>query len=352
MLSNHHERLPVVMVGLGKQAKKCHLPAIIRSSQFKLVAVCDTNDKEMEYIGRKYNVPGYTSLNALIDSENFQVAIVSIPHGAYLKVIHTLATAGKHIIKDKPFATNLAEAQRIVQMVSGSVYLGVTLPRRFEPTYRRFHELQNANAIGRIYSAEGVYTMNIAALDEGWRASAKLAGGGALVDMGYHSIDLLLWYFGLPTSITARTTRTRVNQLYDVEDTAYLLFDYELGPPHHKLLGNFVISRVRTEKQEYLRVFGTKGSIKVSRNEIRLMDTNGNEIERLASENNSLSTAVEQLEFFADKIHRFPQISANNYTEHLERVAFIEAAYASNHFGTSCSPSEYLETIRETNGEE
>lgn len=101
--------LRTVVIGLGKQSRDDHLPAIAQSANFELIGVCDTDKKKAEEIGVQYGVGGYDNLGEMINAQGFQVAVVSIPHHAYLNVISTLVTAGKHIIKEKPFATSVAE---------------------------------------------------------------------------------------------------------------------------------------------------------------------------------------------------------------------------------------------------
>lgn len=340
-------KLRTVVIGLGKQSRDDHLPAIAQSANFELVGVCDTDKEKAGEIGAQYGVAGYDNLGEMINAQDFQVAVVSIPHHAYLNVISTLVTAGKHIIKEKPFATSVAEARQLLQILhGGSSYLGITVQRRFNPIYRTFHQLKRY--IGKIYSIEGVYTMNVATLDEGWRASKDLSGGGALVDMGYHFVDLLIWYFGMPASVTARMTRgNRPGQKYDVEDTAHLLFDYHLEFQYdEKVVGNFVISRVYPEKQERVRVFGTNGVVEVSRGLVRRLDVNGKEIERLERQGGWPSAAVEQIDHFAERIQQFVPGGLPDYTEHLQHVAVIEAAYESDRSGTSCHPSDMLKLIQ------
>lgn len=346
MLYDNNERLNVAMIGLGKQAQQNHLPAITRSLNFELIAVCDPDREKTKAIGKQYNVPDYTDLNALIDGEEFQVAMVSIPHNAYLETIENLAEAGKHIIKEKPFATDTTEARRILKLVDRKVYLGVTLQRRFNPIYRIFHYFKED--IGKIYTIKGSHTMNIASLDKGWRAHKELAGGGALVDMGYHFVDLLIWYFDMPTSVTARTTRgNRPNQQYDVEDTVHLLFDYHFESPAKKLIVSFFISRVGTEKQEYIKALGTDGVVEISRDLIRLLNHNGDEIKRVEHRDKWCSATVEQLDHFAEEIRRFiPGIPEDNNVEYIQPVAVIEAAYESDRLVTSCYPGDYMKRIQ------
>jgi len=338
--------LRIVIVGFGKQSKEDHLPAIIQSEKYELVAICDSCYNTVNVASGQYGVSGYTDLGELIKSQDFQVALVSVPHHAYISVVSTLVTAQKHIIKEKPFATSVAEAQQLLRILEkGSTFLGVTVQRRFNPIYQTFHQLKKH--IGKVYSIEGAYTINVPSLDTGWRASKEMSGGGALVDMGYHFIDLLVWYFGLPTTVTARMSRgNRPGQSYDVEDTAHLLFDYCLDSEYEeKLIGNFVISRVYPEKQEHVRVLGTRGVVEVSRGVIRLLDLEGNEIERLERQGGWPTASIEQLDHFASKINSFMPGDLPDYTEHLQHVAVIEAAYESDRLSKSCNPSDFLKQL-------
>lgn len=338
--------LRTIVIGLGKQSLENHLPALVQSQKLRLVGVCDIDATKVDEVVAKYNVVGNTDLKEMVATLDFDVALVSVPHNAYVNIIGILAEAGKHIIKEKPFATSVDEATRIMKILqTNPIYLGVTVQRRFNPIYQTFHQLKKY--IGKIYSIEGQYTMNIPALDDGWRASKEVSGGGALIDMGYHFVDLLVWYFGMPNSVTARLTRgNRPNQNYDVEDTVHLLFDYDLSSHYNeKLIGNFVISRAYPEKQERVRVYGTAGMIEVTRGLIHRMDVNGNEIERLERTGGWSSAAVEQLDFFADKISSFVPSSMPDYSEHLQHIAVMEAAYKSDEVSSSCYPADFLEAI-------
>ncbi|WP_414731860.1 Gfo/Idh/MocA family oxidoreductase [Agrobacterium pusense] len=89
-------------------------------------------------------------------------------------------------------------------------------------------------------------------MDEGWRAKRDIAGGGALIDMGYHLIDLVIWFLGMPEIVMARTSGSaKPDQKYDVEDTAHLLLAYEPTTRRpNPLSANCPISRSYGEKGE------------------------------------------------------------------------------------------------------
>jgi predicted dehydrogenase len=282
----------------------------------------------------------------LLNNCSIDVAIVVLPHHYYLETISSLANRGVHVIKEKPFATSVAEALQLQTLIKEKgIYIGVTVQRRFNPIFQAFHQLKRR--IGKIYSIEGRYTMNIASLENGWRSSKQLSGGGALADMGYHYIDLLVWYMGIPDTVTARLSRgNRLKQQYDVEDTAHLIFDYSLyGSYEEKTVGSFIISRVYPQKEEILTVYGTAGIIEVKRGLVRRLSTSGEEIEGLARQGNWPSAAIEQLDFFAKEIEQFSQQQHGLFHAHLPQVAIIEAAYESDRTMLSCRPDKFLTTL-------
>lgn len=336
------------IIGLGKQTTEDHIPAIIQSPHCELVSVCDANPERVSEISSKYNVPGTVSVDRLIEKNSFDAAIVAVPHTAYIDIIRKLAKAGKHIIKEKPFAITIAEVEETLRILKQhKVYFGVMTQRRFNPIYRAFPQLMRY--IGKPYSIEGRYTMNIQNLGEGWRAQKSLAGGGALIDMGYHYIDLLVWYFGLPNRLSAFiTTKNRIDQLYDVEDTARLLFEYDNeGAYDEKLVGSLLVSRAYPEKQEYLRVLGTAGTVELSRGVVRRLDLAGNEVERLERKEGWPSAIAEQLDFFVYRILSFGPFLGQEYRNHFEHVAFIEAAYRSDQTGMLQRPIQLFNEMRE-----
>lgn len=339
--------LRVAIIGLGKQALDDHIPAIIDSDSLEIVAVCDVDEEKTAKAAEKLMVPGFTSVEELVRKVRFNVAVLAVPHNQYLPIIITLANAGIHIIKEKPFAISINEAISIHKAIREKIFLGVTLQRRFNPIYQAFPQMQRQ--IGKIYSIEGKYTFNIADLSSGWRASKKEAGGGALMDMGYHLIDLLVWYFGIPKTVTARMScGNRIGQQYDVEDTVNLLFDFYLPQSYsEKTVGNFIISRVYPNKQEIMTVFGTKGIVELKRGELTRYDCNGGEVEKLTRKDSWPSALADQLRSFVSAIEAGKVWDFGDLESHIPHVAIIQAAYDSDSNSTSCFPAEYLKRLEE-----
>ena len=335
--------MKLMVVGLGHQATEDHLPAVLSSDLLVLAAVVDEIPERAERIGSTLGVPYSTTIDGVFQkvSELPDAAIVAVPHSEYVPVIANLATRGISIIKEKPFAVSLDEARVVAKIIADTnVTLRVTLQRRFNPIYMGFAQL--IRHIGRIHAIEARYTMNVRRLDEGWRASQLYAGGGALVDLGYHYVDLIVWYFGLPDYVSCRTTSgNRPEQAYDTEDTAFLQFGYMAGDDDPDVLGSLIVSRVYPSREESLVAYGTAGSASVSRGRCQRFDLEGNVVESLERDGAWPSALVDQLEQFATVIQsgsergRIPR-------GYLEHVAFVDAGYRSALSGQPTRPHDAL----------
>jgi len=337
------ESLKIVVIGLGHQSLDDHLPAIRESTLLTLVGVVDIDEELARRVAEEEGVDFGTSPKELLAKLTAppDVALVAIPHHGHTEVVEFMARNGIHIIKEKPFAISMQDALRLVEIIiETGVSIQVTLQRRFNPIFLSFRQL--LKRIGRVHSVEARYTLNVERLDEGWRASRLYAGGGALIDLGYHYVDLLVWYFGLPTSITCTlSTGNREDQNYDVEDTAHILMTYGQSGAPNCILGSLIVSRVYPDKDEALVAFGTTGSAAVQRGRVLRRDLGGNTIECLERTGAWPSALVDQLDAFAGHIVS-GDLNGQVDRQFLEHVAFVEAAYRSAQAGAAQDPQMIL----------
>jgi predicted dehydrogenase len=152
--------------------------------------------------------------------------------------------------------------------------------------------------------------------------------------MGYHMVDLLMWYFGLPDMVFAETSHAaKEKKEYDAEDTANIIFKYQ----KQGFWGSLLISRVIPPKQEYLNVFGTRGFMHLERGKIERYTCSGELMESLQRENSWPSAAQDQLEYFVNVL-RGEQNNIIDPEFHFNHLAFIEAAYRSKLDGKYIEP--------------
>lgn len=242
------------------------------SPDTELAGVVEINDKKLKtFLSENKGLKGYKKLDGLFKNHNLDFIIVAVPHYLHYEIIKEAIKRKIHILKEKPFAVSLAQAKELTKLAkANNVQIMVTLQRRFNPIYSTFFQLRDK--IGTPFFIEAKYTFFTDGPHKGWRGKRVLAGGGCLIDMGYHIIDLLMWYFGLPNRVFAEMScRAKENIKYDAEDTAQVVFKYETK----KIFGSLLVSRVIPPKQEYINVFGTRGIIHIERGKIERLSPNG-----------------------------------------------------------------------------
>lgn len=167
-MRTNYKKLRVGVVGLGKQSQEDHMPGVVDSTSAELVAVCDINQEITDKISEQYSVNGYPSYEEMFNREQLDLVIVAVPHFAYQAIIESAIKYKINIIKEKPFAIDLASAQKIVTLANqNNLHILTTVQRRFNPIFTTF--LQLINKIGKISFFEGRYTFFASDPGGGWR---------------------------------------------------------------------------------------------------------------------------------------------------------------------------------------
>ena len=141
--------------------------------------------------------------------------------------------------------------------------------------------------------------------------------------MGYHLIDMILWYFGQPDRILADiSVSARPDRDYDAEDTALIHFAYDSG-----LYGSLLISRFIGPKSEQIRLVGSKGIVHLERGRVRRLTNDGDVIEAPSREQAWPSSAAAcQVDYFCRVIDGM-RPNASGPIENLAHMSFITACY-------------------------
>ncbi len=334
-LSSPKRPLRTLIVGGGKHFWDDIRPALEKtSSLFRVVGVCDRNPDALDSMKERLKANGSRNLAKVIDATQPDVAIVSVPHNAYLPIISELADRRISIIKNKPLATSVKEAQRITEIVSSSrITLEVIVQRRFDPGYQSYYGA--VPEIGNIREISAVYSRNWSQFASGWRGSKKAAGGGVLIDAGYHFVDLIVRFLGLPTGVFCVT---HINPKKDVEDSVFVLFRYA-GGPHgsHHIIGSLKVSGSDHFREEHITVQGDKDVLRLPSN---TPSTHNEASGKSYGVSDPTPPLVRQFR------HCHQTISANERTDlssHIDNMAFIAACYESEANGQEVDPRSMLQ---------
>jgi predicted dehydrogenase len=346
------------------------VPALIHSDRVELVAVCDKEPLRRDEFLRKFSsewkdrfgteiarVPFYTDFRDLFNRENqndrsldFVVAVV--PHDVYGGIIALAAGCHVHVLKEKPFARNLEEAKQFKALADdGRIRIMTAFQRRFHPIYTAF--AQTVESLGRIHHVALQYTLGYGNRD--WRADVTKAGGGVVLDMGYHAIDLVNWFIDPPTSVYARLTQREFLADRIPEDTAHISWSRESleKDKTSDVRGTILISCVFPENRDEVIVLGEFGSARLERGtnadnalgeRIRMeRRTRWNDrVDVLESPRNWNPAMINQIDHFVRAIEdsTFEMKSSPDY-QLPNHVRFIEACYVSQREKRVVSISEF-----------
>ena len=222
----------------------------------------------------------YTDAEALVGNKEVQVVDISTPNDSHLELIRLALEAGKSVYCEKPLARSGAEAREILSLAGGSAgRVGMTFNYRFVPAVMRAKELAEQGALGEVYNFRAEY-LHTGYQDPGrpfsWRMNVERSGGGALLDLGSHVIDLVRHLLGEFSRVLG-TTHTFVERRpiakgssetaeVEVDDAAW--FEAELTSGAR---GTVEVSRFATGALDdlNLRIEGSRGALRFS-----LMDAN------------------------------------------------------------------------------
>lgn len=221
----------VVIVGSGIISHN-HAEAIARVPGLRVVAVVDPvaeasgrlADRVAEQTGDR--PAQYDSVDAALVDDDVNLVVICSPSGSHVDIAATALAAGRHVLVEKPLDTSLPQARELVRLAATAGERGqlcsVISQHRFDPASVAVSEAVASGRFGRLTSAVAsvAWWRTQAYYDSaGWRGTWAQDGGGATMNQGIHTVDLLLWLLGQPVEVYAQTGRL-AHERIEVEDVA------------------------------------------------------------------------------------------------------------------------------------
>src|SRR5438105_270949 len=213
---------------------------------------------------RYRDLPFYDDLAQLLLRERLDVALVTLPNRDAPAAIERLATAGVHMLIDKPAARNAIEARRAFAAVERSgVRATIGLTRHYDPAWLEARELIAAGRLGRLLGSEATFvTSSVRVRDPANHLFDRdLSGHGILLWLGIHDVDGLLWLAGQPIVEVQAAIANVGGDAIDVEDAASITLRFDGGALGFLYLSNAL---PRPASDGYVAVRGTHGSMKLT----------------------------------------------------------------------------------------
>ena len=187
----------VGIIGCGGIANGKHMPALSKLKNVKMVAFCDIIEKKALAAREKFGTPDcavYTDYKKLLEDKSIDVVHVLTPNRSHSFITVDALEAGKHVMCEKPMAINSAEAQKMLDAAKRTgkkLTIGYQSRHRTDSLFLK-GEVE-AGTFGDIYYAKATAIRRRAVPTWGVFLNEYEQGGGPLIDIGTHALDLTLW---------------------------------------------------------------------------------------------------------------------------------------------------------------
>ncbi|HEX5940415.1 MAG TPA: Gfo/Idh/MocA family oxidoreductase [Dehalococcoidia bacterium] len=258
--------LRIGLVGAGLIARRSHLPAFAALPEARVTAVASGRLVSAEAAATEFSIPRvYESWEELIADQDVDAVDICTVNSLHAPIAIAAARAGKHVLVEKPMAVTLAQADEMIDAARrAGVLLMVAHNLRYVPVFEMLHEVVSSGRIGPIQTARGVFMH--AGPDETWGAESdwfwrqEMAGGGAVLDLGIHMIDLLRWVVARPV-LEVGAMVSRVAKPTFAEDNAFITMRFDGG-----ILGSVQTSwTARPFPDNQVTIQGDEGRVIVGR---------------------------------------------------------------------------------------
>jgi predicted dehydrogenase len=187
------------VIGLGRIAGH-FMPGVRNSSNSQITALVSGHRDKAEQIAGEYSIPAnsiysYEDFDRIAENKTVDAVYVALPNSMHSEYTIRAAKAGKHVLCEKPMATNVADCERMIAACkTANVKLMIAYRCHYEPTNLKAVKLIRDGALGQLQAIESSFGFNIRPGE--WRLSKKLAGGGPLFDVGIYSLNACRYLTG------------------------------------------------------------------------------------------------------------------------------------------------------------
>ncbi|HPE95929.1 MAG TPA: Gfo/Idh/MocA family oxidoreductase, partial [Bacillota bacterium] len=191
------DKVRIGIIGCGGIANGKHLPALHKLHNIEMVAFCDLIVSKAEEAAKRYGIPEakvYTDYKKLLEDKTIDVVHVLTPNRSHSFITIDALEAGKHVMCEKPMAINAAEAKKMLDAAKRTgKKLTIGYQNRQRPDSLYVKNECDEGTLGDIYYARAIAIRRREVPTWGVFLNEYEQGGGPLIDIGTHALDLTLW---------------------------------------------------------------------------------------------------------------------------------------------------------------
>ena len=225
----------------------------------RLVGVADPDEKRGHQMAQAFSTQ-FMSPDDLLGDESVDAVCICSANSKHMDDVLAAAAAGKNVMVEKPIATTVREAKRIISKCRREgVLLQVAFVMRYSPIVAEVKKAIDSGSVGEILAMSGT---NHGSMPGGWFIQKELSGGGALIDHTVHVADLMNWFVGARAKEVFALGGTRLHEGLGIEDAGFVLVKYDravgsIDPSWSRPAGYPTWGDVR------MRIFGSKATLEI-----------------------------------------------------------------------------------------
>jgi predicted dehydrogenase len=275
------DKIKIGIIGTGSISVE-HIEAYLKNSRVELYAFCDLNEERLNTMAEKYKIKHtFTDLNEMLKLAELDAVSVCTWNSAHAPCVIAALNAGKHVLCEKPMSVSeeASSAMKEAAEKNGKLLM-IGFVRRYGNDCKILREFIDSDYFGELYYAKATY-LRRKGNPGGWFGDTSRSGGGPLIDLGVHVIDLVRFLMGNPKPVSVygatfkklgdrknikgkkfyRASSAAEGDICDVEDLATAMIRFENGAVL-SIEASFSLN-IKKDKGK-IELFGTKGGAKLS----------------------------------------------------------------------------------------
>ncbi len=247
------------VIGCGGIASRRTIPeGLTKAKNARLISVMDIDKDKAKEVGERFGLEYSTDIEDILNDSRIQAVYIATPVYLHKEQVIKSAISGKHILCEKPLALNSKDAEIAIDICKkNNVKLGVGYMMRFHSLHKKAREMIKNGELGEIVFARAQLSCWYPPIQGAWRQDPTLGGGGSLIDMGSHCLDLLEYI--LDTEIeTVSCFADNVIHNYKSEDSSVVMVRFKNKA--HGVIDSYFNIPDNSSKNR-LEIYGTKGSL-------------------------------------------------------------------------------------------
>jgi len=321
-------QLRFVQIGCGGMGA-AHLALLREREDVEVVGACDVNEAVLKPLSEA-GIATFTDYEQLLREVEADCALVSLPHYLYPEVVNAALRAGLHVLKEKPFARTLADARAMREAAreTGKLLMVAGQSKHYA-SFKKAKALLDEGRCGKLLICRAIITYQWSGALTGnwsWRGEHAKSGGVAVIDSGWHILDLVHWYCGLPSRVSCFLGPGRaLPGDYDVDERAVLMLEFPTGA-----IADVTCCFITQPGNRQLVLHGLEGALDVTAERLTCLDKDGRAtVEEFTEGSHTLGP---QLEAFLAAV-RSGEVPASASEEAYQVQRIIDAAYRSAESG-------------------